>query len=111
MARTMLHNKDVARNLCGEVVNTACLMVNRVYFRPDTKKTPYELWKGRKSFGKNCIFLLHLNEFNLKDCFENYTVAKIFYAPSNDKKVWKKYIYIHTHTIQYAILILLIHYS
>ena len=23
-------------------------MVNRVNFRPGTKKTPYELWKGRK---------------------------------------------------------------
>ena len=36
MARAMLHNKDVTRNLWGEVVNTACHMVNRVYFRPGT---------------------------------------------------------------------------
>ena len=36
------------------------------------------------------IFLLHLNEFNLKDGLENYIVVKIFGAPSNDKKVWKK---------------------
>ena len=36
MARAMLHNKDVARNLWGEAVNTACHTVNRVYFRPDT---------------------------------------------------------------------------
>ena len=36
-----------------------------------------------------------------------YTVAKIFFAPSNDKKVWKK----KKYTIQYAILILLLHYS
>ena len=48
MARAMLHNKVVARNLWGEVVNTACHTVNRVYFRPSTKKTPYKLWKGRK---------------------------------------------------------------
>ena len=48
MARAMLHNKDVAKNLWVEAVNTACHMVNRVYFRPSTKKTPYELWKGRK---------------------------------------------------------------
>ena len=48
MVRAMLHNKDMARNLWGEVVNTACHTVNRVYFRPNTKKTPYELWKGRK---------------------------------------------------------------
>ena len=48
MARAMLHNKDVARNLWGEAINTVCHTVNRVYFRPGTKKIPYELWKGRK---------------------------------------------------------------
>ena len=48
-----------------------------------------------------------MNEFNLKDDFENYIVAKIFDAPSNDKKVWKKKKKKkHTHTIQHAILIL-----
>ena len=57
-------NKDVARNLWGEVVNIACHMVNTVYFRLDTKKTPYELWKGRKLnvkyfriFGTTCFIL------------------------------------------------------
>ena len=48
MARAMLHNKDVARNLWEEAINTACHMINKVYFRPGTKKTPYELWNGRK---------------------------------------------------------------
>ena len=48
MARVMLHNKDVVRNLWGEAVNPTCHMVNMVYFRPGTKKTPYKLWKGRK---------------------------------------------------------------
>ena len=52
MARAMLHNKDVARNIQGEAVNTACHTVNRVYFRPGTKKTPYELWKGQKVLEK-----------------------------------------------------------
>ena len=51
---------------------------------------------------KKRIFLLYLNEFNLNDGFENYIVAKIFDAPSNDKKVWEK----KNYTIQYAILIL-----
>ena len=64
MARAMLHNKDVGRNLWGEAVNTTCHTVNRVYFRPSTKKTPYELWKGRKPivkyfiiFGSTCFIL------------------------------------------------------
>ena len=62
MARAMLHNKDVARNLWREAVNTACHTVNRVYFRPGTKKTPYGLWKGKKPnvkyfriFGSTCF--------------------------------------------------------
>ena len=49
MAIAMLHNKDVAKDLWGEAINTACHIVNWVYFRPGTKKTPYELWKGRKT--------------------------------------------------------------
>ena len=64
MARTILHNKDVARNLWGESINTVCYTVNRVYFRPGTKKTPYELWKGRnpnvkyfRIFGSTCFIL------------------------------------------------------
>ena len=52
---------------------------------------------------KKRIFLLYLNEFNPKDGFENYIVAKIFDVPPNDKKVWKKK---KKYTIQYAILIL-----
>ena len=44
----------------------------------------------KKILGRQYSFLLRLNEFNLKDGFENYTIAKIFDAPSNEKKVWKK---------------------
>ena len=43
MARAMLHNKDASKNFWGEAINTACHTVNKVYFRPGTKKTPYEL--------------------------------------------------------------------
>ena len=59
------------------------------------------IWK--KKLGKKWISLLHLNEFNLKDGFKNYIVAKIFNAPLNDKKVWKKKK--KKNTIQHAILI------
>ena len=43
MARVMLHNKKLPKSFWEEVVNTACHTLNRVYFRPDSKKTPYEL--------------------------------------------------------------------
>ena len=62
IARAMLHNKDVARNLWGEAINAACHTVNRVYFRPSTRKTLYELCKGGKPnvkyfriFGSTCF--------------------------------------------------------
>ena len=64
MAKAMLQNKDVARNLWVVAINTACHTVNRVYFRLGTKKTLYELWKGRKPnvkyfkiFGSTCFIL------------------------------------------------------
>ena len=62
------------------------------------------MWFEKKKLGKKWISLLHLNDFNLKDGFENYIVAKIFDAPSNDRKVWKKKK--KKNTIQHAILIL-----
>ena len=49
----------------GEAINTACHTVNRVYLRPSTKKTPYELWKGKKPivkyfkiFGSTCFIVM-----------------------------------------------------
>ena len=63
------------------------------------------MWFEKKKLGKKWISLLHLNEFNLEEGFENYIVAKIFDAPSNDKKGMegkKK----KKNTIQHAILIL-----
>ena len=48
MTKAMLHNRNVAKDLWGEAVNTSCHIVNLVHFKLGTKKTPYELWKGRK---------------------------------------------------------------
>ena len=76
MARVMLHNKKLPKSLWGEAVNIACHTLNRVYFRPDSKKTPYELWGGKKSvvkyfriFGSDCYILRdreHLEKFDAK---------------------------------------------
>ena len=48
MARVMLHNKKLPKSFWGEAVNTACHTLNQVYFRPDSKKTTYELQRGKK---------------------------------------------------------------
>ena len=43
MARVMLHNKKMPKSFWGEAINTACHILNRVYFKLDSKKTSYEL--------------------------------------------------------------------
>jgi hypothetical protein len=43
---------------------TACHIINKVYLRPETNKTPYEIWQGKKptikyfkNFGSKCYIL------------------------------------------------------
>ena len=95
MARAMLHNKNVARNLWGEAINIACHKVNRVYFRSGTKKTPYELWKGRKPnvkyfkiFGSTC-FILKDRE-NVRK-FYSRSDEGIFLGYSSTSKAYRVY--------------------
>ena len=95
MARAMLHNKDVARNLWGEAINIACHTINNVYFKPSTKKTPYELWKGRKSnvkyfriFGSICFILK--NRENVGK-FDSRSDEGIFLGYSSTCKAYRVY--------------------
>ena len=58
------------------MVYTACHTLNRVYFRPDSKKTSYELWRGNKPvvkyfriFSSDCYILRNrenLEKFDAK---------------------------------------------
>jgi hypothetical protein len=52
MARVMIHSKNLAQHFWGEAVNIACHIINRVYLRPETNKTPYEIWRGKQTHGK-----------------------------------------------------------
>jgi hypothetical protein len=56
--------KESSSTLLGEAVNTAYHIINRVYLRPETNKTPYEIWQGKKPtvkyfwiFGSKCYIL------------------------------------------------------
>ena len=91
----MLYNKNMTRNLWGEVVNTVCQMVNRVYFRPGTKKTPYELWKGRKPnvkyfkiFGSTCFILKDRENVGK---FDSRSDEGIFFGYSSTSKAYWVY--------------------
>ena len=64
MARVMLHNNKMPKTFWGAAVNTAYHTLNWVYFKPDSKKTLYELWRGKKLvvkyfriFGSDCYIL------------------------------------------------------
>lgn len=64
----MLNSKKLPIKLQGETVNNACYILNRV-LENNTSKTPYEIWKERKSnlkyfhtFGSNC-FVLNDSEY------------------------------------------------
>ena len=49
IARTMLLKSGLSKGFWAEAVNTSCYIQNRVFIRLILNKTPYELWKGRKS--------------------------------------------------------------
>jgi len=48
LARTMINENSLPKYFWANVVNTTCYMLNRVLIRPILKKTPYELFKGRR---------------------------------------------------------------
>ena len=91
----MLYNKNVAKNLWEEAVNTTCHTVNKVYFRPGTKKTPYELWKGRKPnvkyfriFGSTCFILKDRENVGK---FDSRSDEGIFLGYSSTSKAYRIY--------------------
>ena len=62
MARTMLCENNISKYFWEDVINIACYVINKVFFRPLLTKTPYELYKGKKSN------ISHLRSFGCK-CF------------------------------------------
>jgi len=64
LARTLLNETDLPKYFWADAVSTTCYVLNRVLNRPTLKKTPYELFKGRKPnishlkvFGCKCFIL------------------------------------------------------
>ena len=79
----------------GEVVNTACHTVNWVYFKPGTKKTPYELRKGRKPnvkyfriFRSTCFILK--DKENVRK-FDSRSDEGIFLGYTSTSKAYRVY--------------------
>jgi len=95
MARTMIHENNLAKHLWAESVNTTCYVQNRIYIRPILEKTTYELFKGIRpnssyfhQFGCTCYILnnkLYLKKFDAK------TQIGIFLGYSERSKTYRVY--------------------
>jgi len=48
LADTLLNDSKLPKYFRADVVNIACYVLKRVLIRPILKKTPCELYKGRK---------------------------------------------------------------
>jgi len=62
LARTMLSESSLPKYFRADAMSTSCYVMNRVLIRPILKKTPYELFNGRKPninhlrvFGCSCF--------------------------------------------------------
>ena len=95
MARVMLNSKKLTKRLWAEAISTACYTVNRVFLRPGTSKTSYEIWKGKKPsvayfhvFGCACYILRdreHLGKF------DNKSDEGVFLGYSKNSKAYRVY--------------------
>jgi hypothetical protein len=64
MVRDMMSERDISQTFWMEVVHTVVHILNKAHLRPNSDKTPYELWFGRptsikhfKVFGSKCYML------------------------------------------------------
>ena len=96
MARTLLNEANLPGFFWAEAVSTASYILNRTSIRPILKKTPYELWKGRKPnihyfhiFGCKC-FILNNGKDNLGK-FDSKSDEGIFLGYSTTSKAYRVY--------------------
>jgi len=87
LARTMLSESSLPNYFWVDVVNTSCYVVNRVLIRSILKKTPYELFNGRKPnishlkvFGCSC-FVLNNGKENMESLMKKRTMAFLLTIP------------------------------
>ncbi|XP_022870546.1 uncharacterized protein LOC111389800 [Olea europaea var. sylvestris] len=92
---TPQQNGELALHFWGEAINTACHIINRVYLRPKTDQTPYEILKGKKPtvkyfrvFGSKCYILR--DRENLSK-FESKSDEGIFLGYSRNSRAFRVY--------------------
>jgi len=96
LARTTLNETELPKYLWADVVSITCYVLNRVLIKPILKKTPYELFKGRKPnishlkvFGCKC-FILN-NDKDKLGKFDSKTDEGIFLGYSFHGHAYRAY--------------------
>ena len=94
MARTMLCENNLPIYFWAEAINTTSYILNRALIRPILKKTPYDLWKGKRPnisyfhvFG--CICFIHNNDKNNLENFDARSDEGIFLGYSTISKAYR----------------------
>jgi len=100
MARTMLCERNLPPSFWTEAVNTANYVLNHCLIHPILKKTPYELFKGRKpsisivhAFGCKCF--IHYNGKERLGKFNARSDEGILVSYSMHSKVYQSTIRIY----------------
>ena len=93
MACVMVHNKKMSKSFWRETL--LAIHSTRGYFRPNSKKTPYELWRGKnpvvkyfRIFGSDC-YILHDRE-NLEK-FDAKSDKGYFLGYSSTSRAYRVY--------------------
>ena len=92
----MLNQHELPTHFWVEVINIGCYTSNRIHLRPHTRKTCYELWKGKKPtmkyfrvFGSRCYVVK--DHENLGK-FKSKSKEGIFLGHSTKKWAYRVYI-------------------
>ena len=107
LARTLLNDYKLPKYFWADAVNTPCYVLNRVLIRHILKKTPYELYKGRKPnishfkvFGCKC-FVLNNGKDNIGK-FDAKADNGIFIGYSSHSHAYRIYNK-HTMTVEESV--------
>ena len=77
LARTMLNESNLPKYFWADAVYIASYVLNRTLIRPILKKTPYELYRGKKPYISHLkvfgckYFILNNGKYNMEKCDPN----------------------------------------
>ncbi|GKD93759.1 retrovirus-related pol polyprotein from transposon TNT 1-94, partial [Tanacetum coccineum] len=101
MSRTMLNEQSIPQKFWCNAIDTSTYIINRILIRPILRKTPYEIFRGRKPsleyfkvFGSKC-FILKTKDYLTKFDPKSYEGVFLGYTQNS-----KAYVVLNKHTIK-----------